>query len=327
MTGEEARIITDASGVIRSVNQAAERALHMTSPALVNQRLSALWARPERYEALVQRAAESESGVRRSVILQLKSGDRLLVDLTLRHEAGASGAGVTHIIHDALPWRPFAEGYVQAERFAVVGRFASQVAHEIRNPLGSISLNVELLQDAIGASGEAGRLLRSVMSELDHVNDIIGNYSQFSRVPKPRVEPWNLGPIVAAAVRAVPVPPGVQLEVDSAFDPTLPLDSSLCRRALENLLRNAIESVHGKGRVQVRTESAPGYAVVRVSDNGTGIEPAVRSRLFEPFVTTKSNGIGLGLSTALQIITEHNGHILVDSTPGQGSTFSVHLPL
>ena len=109
--------------------------------------------------------------------------------------------------------------------------------------------------------------------------------------------------------------------------PEVWLDEGLLRQVLENLVRNAVEAIAGEGLVQIETEVVERFLLIRVKDTGPGIAPDIQSKLFEPFFTTKAHGTGLGLATSQQIIFEHNGHLLVESQPGKGSTFSTLLPL
>ena len=105
------------------------------------------------------------------------------------------------------------------------------------------------------------------------------------------------------------------------------LDEGLLRQVLDNLMRNAVEAITGEGSIELETEVLDRFAVIRVKDSGPGIPEDLQPKLFEPFFTTKAHGTGLGLATSPQIIFEHNGHLLVESQPGKGATFSILLPI
>jgi len=218
---------------------------------------------------------------------------------------------------------------LQSERLATIGRFASQIAHEIRNPLSSISLNVELLEDELKESnGEARSLIRSVLKELDRLNDIVSEYLQFSRFPKPNLKRGHVDGVIVELVQTFKAPPAVRIEVDLMdSSPEVWLDERLLRQVLENLVRNGAEAIDGDGVVRIETDVVDRFFVIRVQDTGTGIAPEIQPKLFEPFFTTKAHGTGLGLATSQQILFEHNGHLVVESQPGKGSTFTLLLPL
>jgi len=221
------------------------------------------------------------------------------------------------------------ERLVQSERLATIGRFASQIAHEIRNPLSSITLNVELLEDEVdGSNDEAKGLIRSVLKELDRLNDIVSEYLQFSRLPKPHLKRGCSDAAIQEFVSNFKAPANVHIETKlMESSPEVWLDDRLLRQVLENLVRNGVDAIEGSGIVQIETDVVDRFFVIRVKDSGRGIPPEIQARLFEPFFTTKAHGTGLGLATSQQIIFEHNGHLVVESQAGKGSTFSILLPL
>jgi signal transduction histidine kinase len=109
--------------------------------------------------------------------------------------------------------------------------------------------------------------------------------------------------------------------------PKVWLDEALLRQVLDNLIRNAVEAITGNGVVEIETDVVDHNIVIRVKDSGSGISSDSQAKLFEPFYTTKPQGTGLGLATSQQIVFEHNGHLVVESQPGKGSTFSILLPI
>jgi len=220
------------------------------------------------------------------------------------------------------------ERLLQSERLATVGRFASQIAHEIRNPLNSISLNVEMLEDEVAGNEEARGLIRSVIGQLDRLNNIIGDYLRFSRFPKPQLKRGRVETVIKELANSFKPPSRISLRIQLA--PGMPevwLDEGLLRQVLDNLLLNAVDAIKGDGRIDIETDVLDRFVVIRIRDTGMGIADDIQEKLFEPFFTTKAHGTGLGLATSQQIIFEHNGHLLVESEPGKGATFSVLLPI
>jgi signal transduction histidine kinase len=160
------------------------------------------------------------------------------------------------------------------------------------------------------------------------LNDIVGEYLQFSRFPKPHLKRGHVDGVIQELVENFKTPATVKVEVTlTPSSPEVWLDESLLRQVLENLVRNAVEAMAGDGVVQIETEVVDRFLLIRVKDNGPGIAPEIQSKLFEPFFTTKPHGTGLGLATSQQIMFEHNGHLLVESQLGKGSTFTTLLPL
>jgi signal transduction histidine kinase len=217
---------------------------------------------------------------------------------------------------------------IRSERLAATGRIAAQITHEIRNPLSSIGLNAELLEDELGGSAEAGRLLRSIQREVDRLTEITEQYLRFARLPQPKLEPEDLGIIarsLAEFAREECARQRVELAVELAPAPAL-ADENQMRQALLNLLRNAREAMPDGGQLRVSSGVDDGTAWVRVHDSGPGIPAPDRARIFEPFFTTKEGGTGLGLALTRQIVSGHGGRIDIEGEPGQGTTFVVRLP-
>lgn len=227
---------------------------------------------------------------------------------------------------------------LQAERLAMVGTMASQVAHEVRNPLGSITLNLDLILKEINklATGEGhapdeGRELVSEMrEEIQRIQHVLEEYLQFSRMPKPQLRPVVLNEVMAQKLEFLDGElERAHVEIKTHFDPGVGIvcaDPAQLWQATLNLIRNSIEAMPEGGQLTVGTWREGGQVRLRVTDTGKGMTEEQRKRLFEPFFTTKPKGTGLGLALVQQITTDHGGHLECESAPGQGSTFTIFLP-
>lgn len=224
----------------------------------------------------------------------------------------------------------------RAEQLAAVGRLSAKMAHEVRNPLGAINLNVDLLGDLVRqcpepAVTEARELLASMRDEVRALTALTDEYLVAARLPRPRFEKESLDEVVSelvAFLRPVATRQGATLavELDEALPP-VPCDRAMLRQAVRNLVKNALETVPRGGRVTVGTRLAADAAVISVTDDGPGLSPAARAHLFEPFFTTKERGTGLGLSIAREIAHQHGGDLDWDDAAGGGSHFSIRMPL
>ena len=222
---------------------------------------------------------------------------------------------------------------VRSERLATVGKMAAMITHEVRNPLSSIALNTELLEDELDGRPEARELCRAITREVDRLTALTEDYLAFARLPPPKLIAEQANDVVSSVagfVREDLMARGVALDV--ALAPELPLariDPGQLRQCLLNLLRNATEAVAGRPNPAVSLATRPGTEAtieIVVSDNGPGLPTEVQARLFEPFVSTKTGGTGLGLALTHQIIREHGGELRVESRPERGATFTVVLP-
>jgi signal transduction histidine kinase len=210
---------------------------------------------------------------------------------------------------------------------------AAMITHEVRNPLSSIGLNTELLEEELGdGPSEAKDLLGAIHREVDRLTAITEEYLAFARLPKPKLAYEAVNPMVgalAAFVREDLAAKKVDLAIElSDGDPIALIDNAQLRQCLINLVRNATEAVvaKGKGKVTLRTKCAGDRVVIEVEDDGTGIPPDVLPRLFDPFFSTKEGGSGLGLALTQQIVKDHGGDLAVDSTVGKGTVFRVAVP-
>jgi signal transduction histidine kinase len=229
---------------------------------------------------------------------------------------------------------------LRAERLAAVGRLAAQITHEIRNPLSSLSLNTELLQEQLesGVQSEKGRaeaqaLLKSMAREMDRLAEITEEYLRFSRQPKPVRVAVDVNDVadelldfMAPELASVGVAATRELARQA---PRIIGDPSQLRQALLNLVRNAREAAGNGGHIRVRSRIDPerAHALLEVEDDGPGIPTEMKARLFEPFFTTKERGTGLGLAVVQQIVHEHGGEVSCLPVLPHGSRFTLSFPL
>ncbi len=325
----EGLIITSADGTIVETSPAAERILEAPSVSLKGKHVRDICPVRDVYDDLIRQTGSSGRSLNKSILVIAGETKRKIVNMSVQRVNDGKDARYVHVFQDCADLRTMEERLVQSERLATIGRFASQIAHEIRNPLSSITLNVEMLEDELKGSGDEARsLIRSVLKELDRLNDIVSEYLQFSRFPKPQLKRGYADDMIRELVDNFKLRPGIRIETKLMAAPTeVWLDERLLRQVIENLVRNGVEAIEGEGVVQIETDLIERFFVIRVRDTGRGIPPEIHSKLFEPFFTTKAHGTGLGLATSQQIVFEHNGHLVVESQAGKGSTFSILLPL
>src|SRR6059036_925947 len=247
---------------------------------------------------------------------------------------------VSAIFTDISDSKRLEELHLRAERLEAVAELSSSLAHEIKNPLASIRSSVEQLGRAKRADPDEKFLTSLIVRESDRLARLLSEFLDFSRVRVTECRPLDLRAVAGAAIRMVrehPDCPGDAV-IDLAGGPTpMEGDEDLLHRVVSNLVLNAVQAAGKGARVSVRTgrpaaHELPGGAGIEnpvslaVSDNGPGIPESLRGRLFEPFVTGRTGGTGLGLAIVQRAVEAHRGLVLVDSTAGKGTTFTVYFP-
>lgn len=227
---------------------------------------------------------------------------------------------------------------VANERLAAIGKMAAHVTHEIRNPLSSIGLNIELLEEELGAASQGGTvksearsLLNAITREVQRLEHLSEEYLRVARLPQPRMESDDLGAKVeeiVAFARPEIERAGLSVKVDVADElPPALFDEGQIRQALLNVLRNAREAMPDGGTIEVSVRAEGMSVVASVDDRGSGIPEDVRSRIFDPFFSTKGEGTGLGLAITRQIVEAHGGSIACEPRDGGGTSFRLLLPI
>lgn len=228
------------------------------------------------------------------------------------------------------------ERLLHSERLATVGKLAAKVAHEIRNPLSSISLNLDLVEDEIAASAvsaadETMSLLTSIRTEVERLAEIADNYLRLARLPEPRRATESVKEVLESLCDLLRGELAErQVEVKLHIEPNLPpvlVDENQLKQVLLNILRNAFEAMPSGGLVTVAARVADGGVEIVIADEGQGISPENLDRIFEPFFTTKAYGTGLGLAVAKQIVQAHDGSVTCSSQPGRGTVLTVRIPI
>jgi len=261
------------------------------------------------------------------------------VDVRGRDELGRLSSAFNQMVEQLSEQR---ERLVQAERVAAWRELARRLAHELKNPLFPLQTTVENLQRAKEQVGERGpdqfeevfhESTGILLSEIENLKKIVGRFSDFAKMPQPELAPVNLNDVVRdvvklfeaqfGAVGRPPITPELHLEEGL---PTIQADATLLRRAIENLVLNAMDAMPSGGVLMLRTAHQNGDVSLEVSDTGAGLTPEECKRLFTPYYTTKQHGTGLGLAIVQSVVSDHGGRISVESESGVGTSLHIYLP-
>jgi two-component system sensor kinase FixL len=237
----------------------------------------------------------------------------------------------TGIIRDTTEYQEMEDRLIRSERLAAVGNTVTHIAHEIKNPLLIIGGFARQLLKLPGLDDKSRRKLTIIAEEVSHLEEMVAEMRDFVHRPEPQKRPGQLDALLkeildlfrdACAERRIKV----HLAVDGPL-PQVAFDHQQVRQVLINLLENAMDAMPRGGEITLAARVQGPSAEILVSDSGEGMPPEVAAQVFQPYFTTKEKGTGLGLAISQSIIEEHGGGLTVTSTPGQGTTFTISLPL
>jgi len=355
-------LTVDGMDRITSFNPEAERIIGVTAQEALGRQLEALipGAQTIVWDRLGDGVPSGSRQARDRIAYLNERGETLFLGMAASPLRDEEREGIGHVVifQDVTRIVSMEAELRRSERLAAVGEMAARIAHEIRNPLASISGSVQILQcsDEQGeTSREHEKLMQIMVREVDRLNELIGDFLLYSRPASPQLERMALAPLVEEVVKMSESNVGRTVRYEMELDPEVLVmaDPALFKGVVWNLWNNAIEAAEAAGdggQVRVRVAHEPrdppqagtagnrkvmmeaggedsrGKAVVlEVEDSGVGITPEVRERIFEPFFTTKREGTGLGLATVQRIVEQHGGAIEVSNGSLGGARFRILL--
>jgi len=322
-------IALDLEGRVTAFNRAAEQITGLPARDAIGRRWTALFGPAialDTVEAAIDGGART--GPRHELTLPYARGGTVPVRVAFSamRSADETRVGLIALCEDLSTLREMEERVRQADRLATLGRMAANIAHEIRNPLASMTGAIEALTNGL-PTDERDRLAQIVLRESDRLNEIIKNFLEYARPAPLALEAVD----IAHALDEVLVlleHRGKSLKIVREFTGPLPwrVDPQQFRQAIWNLCLNAVEAMADGGELRVGAEIRRRRLEVWVADTGDGIGAADLSHIFEPFFSTKPSGSGLGLALVHRIAQDHGGDVDVRSSPGFGSHFTLSVP-
>jgi two-component system nitrogen regulation sensor histidine kinase NtrY len=318
----------DSAGRIFTCNGAALNMLRQREEEVVGRSFEEAWSDPERARlaAVVRKAPETRDSREVHLILggEWKTFE---AKVTALRDAAGGVQGRVLVLEDLTE-------LIKAQQLAAWNEAARRIAHEIKNPLTPIRLAAERLlrkhrQNDPGLADTIEEAVEIIVREVVAMQGMVDEFSRYARMPRPRPAPVDLPKLVGETLHLYRnLKPGVDIEgeVDPALS-VVSIDGEQVKRALINLLDNAVEATEAPGRVTVSAHPSNGHLEIQVSDTGRGIPPESKEKLFLPYYSTKGRGTGLGLAIVHRIVTDHQGSIRVEDNVPQGTVFTVELPM
>lgn len=337
-------ITVDEKGRITSLNRMAEEITGYNLTEVYQMQIEDLFpgffGQAKMGEKFLEREEEKIHPERWEAKFQRRDGTVLTLGFSVSplKDSNEQKIGDIFIFQDLTKIREMEEELKRADRLAAIGTMAAGLAHEIRNPLASISGSIEILKEEMDGSGQNRKLMEIVLREIGRLDSLIADFLLFARPTSPQKIPVHLNKIIAdlsqVFINSPECRPGINLRTELTDEIYLEGDEKALKQALWNLLINAAQAMPKGGEVNIKlqriftpSKKEPGQAEIIVSDTGLGIAEDDLDKIFNPFFTTKEQGTGLGLAIVHRIIESHGGKIKVQSQLGQGTTFKINLPI
>lgn len=332
---DDGLLVFDRDGLLIQYNKAAERYLPLKIGDGYDRPIEAILD-DEQLSFFLQKTLRSGDKVeRREFDIENKGILRLLSISVLPLVSGRQVAGSVIRVEDITDRRNKEARLRRAENLASLTTLAAGVAHEIKNPLGSISIHIQLIQRSLVASctgsEKIDKYLSVVHEEIDRLNHIVLDFLFAVRPMDIQIREADINLLISELISFMKpemeqagIGINLNYETESFF---LPFDERYMKQALLNLIKNAQAAILGPGTITIKTSALPSEFLIEVCDSGTGIGEDDLPKIFEPYFTTRDSGSGLGLTMVYKIVKEHNGEISVRSTVGEGSCFTISLPL
>jgi len=334
-------IITEMNDTITYINQAGEKILGYSKGEVIG-KLFGLFGLDEKQNVSYSFLDHPDNlDTRREGRMKRKDGDEIPVGFTINQHLSLSGEAIGKIIifRDLTKVYRIQEEMLKMDRLVSLGKLASGIAHEIRNPLAGIKTTAQALGEEMAKDDPKREYLNRITKEIDRLNELLKTFFSFAKPQTLLLVPCHIKEIINAIIPFLIkeiADKGIQF-VES-YHPQLPrirVDKIQMHQAFLNLFLNAIQAMPYGGELKIEANpvilpspegSKQNFIKVVVSDSGKGIPPQILPKIFDPFFTTKPKGIGLGLSITYQIIKKHGGTIKVHSQWEKGTSFIINLP-
>jgi PAS domain S-box-containing protein len=327
-------VVIDASGRIEAFNPAAERLFGYTEHEVVGRNVTILMPSPYREEhdrylaRYLSTGTKKIIGLGREVQGLRRDGSTFPLHLSVGEMNVEGERRFTGILHDLSARTEIERQLREQASLARLGEMAAVVAHEVKNPLAGIRGAIQVIGGRLPADSTDRRIAGEIVARIDALSDLMKDLLLFARPPEPRPQAVDVARLVSTTadlLREDPSLRDVTVRIEGAAPPTM-ADPSLLQIVFHNLLVNGAHAMQGRGDINVSVEGAGPVCCVRFTDQGPGIPPEIREKIFTPFFTTKARGSGLGLPTCRRLVEAHQGTLAIECPPEGGTRVTVNLP-
>jgi two-component system, NtrC family, sensor histidine kinase PilS len=342
-------LTVDLSGKVIFLNRTAERILKKNEEELKQLSIYDLFPKIKEVldEAKMKASDPFPEYQRHQTLFTNYDGGNIYLgfSISLLTDPEGSMIGHTLIFQDITKFKEMEEQMKRVDKMAAIGLLAAGMAHEIRNPLASLSGSIQILKSELPLEDHQQKLMEIVLRESERLNALVTDFLLFAQPPKGNRRPWEIKKVIEETIDLFTLSPSCHERIHIKRPRTreniqVMIDPDQMKQVFWNLLANAAQAISSAGEISIYLKKGNGaswetglalpkgkeWVKVSIVDSGNGINDQEKEKIFEPFFTTKENGTGLGLSIVHKIIENHNGTIKVESEPGRGSTFTIFLP-
>jgi PAS domain S-box-containing protein len=326
---EETVLLFDNAGKLVVSGETAERMLGKSRDEMVGRSLEELFPPATALGDVIGNAVRSRQSVRdeRVTMAGDGAGTRLLVSVdVLRKDASQEELGTLITLRDIESRRQLERQIDVSSRLAAISRLTGGVAHEIKNPLNAIALHLEVLRGKLDGDQPE---VDVIAGEIKRLDTVVKTFLNFTKPIDLKAQPLDLKQVLEQVLALVSVDAEAKhIQIEAALEDKLWIngDTDLLKQAVLNIVNNALEAMQEGGKLSIGTEWNGAQCQIAIADNGPGIAPEVRSRIFNLYFTTKQHGTGIGLATTFRVVQLHGGTIDFESELGKGTTFRLRFP-
>jgi PAS domain S-box-containing protein len=327
-------IVIDAHGRVEAFNPAAERLFGYAESEVKGRNVDMLMPSPyrEEHDTYLSRYLTTGQakviGIGREVTGLRKNGTTFPLHLSVGQITIEGDRRFTGIVHDLSDRVRMEERLREDAALARLGEMAAVIAHEVKNPLAGIRGAIEVIGKRLPDESKHAPVIAEIIGRIDSLNEMMQDLLLFARPPSLKLLPTEVVPLIATTASLLAQDPALhEIDIEVAgHAPPIAGDAHMLKIVFQNLLVNGAHAMQGRGTISVAVRAVDGACDITFVDNGPGIPPELRNKIFTPFFTTKSRGSGLGLPTAKRLIEAHNGRISIDCPPAGGTVVHIKLP-
>ena len=338
-------VTVDFSGKITFINQAALKVVEYDYEDLINKPVNQLFADLYEAEEILMDLLKNKNMFESKEINLVTKTNKIIpigFSTSILQSKDSKFEGVVLLFRDLTNLINFRKQMERMERLATLGEVSAGIAHEIRNPLAGIKTSAQVLEESFSPNDFRAQLVSRIVKEIDRSNELLKKFFRFAKPSRPEQDFVDIEKIIESVqLLLVSRMKKRKIEFKSNYEAELPkvfVDESQIEQVIVNLLLNAMDSIENAGEIFVSTrlskikseskdKTEQEMVLVQIQDTGEGIEDEIIEKIFNPFFTTKSEGVGMGLAISSRLVEENGGRLEVNSELGKGSSFLLFLPI